>query len=260
MTSQTLIKTQQLSIGYHSKGRTWMINLPDFEIKTSQLIGILGANGAGKSTLLKTLSGQINTLKGDVLYDHKNLKLLNNEARAQLFSVVLTERLPNSQLTVEQLVSMGRYPYVNWQAKLTQADEALVQQVIEQLDLSTLTHHRISELSDGQLQRVMIARCLAQQTPLIFLDEPTSHLDLVYKIKIFRLMKSLVKNHQKTVIFSSHELNLCLQFCDQMMVFTPKEFYFDRVEHLKTQKVFDALFADDAVRFDEKDNLFKLIE
>ncbi len=166
-------------------------------------------------------------------------------------SLVLTERLPESQLTVYELIALGRQPYTNWIDKLSPKDIAKVETAIQQTEIEHLKNNRFYELSDGQLQRVLIARALAQDTEIIILDEPTAHLDMHHTIKIFSLLKRLVAETQKTVIISSHEINLSIQLADEIILLTENTFHAGTPAELIAANAFDTLFPKELVNFNK---------
>ena len=166
--------------------------------------------------------------------------------------MVLTERLPESQLTVFELVALGRQPYTNWIDKISETDLEKIDWAITQTEIAHLKDKFFYELSDGQLQRVLIARALAQDTDLIILDEPTTHLDLHHTIKIFSLLKKLVNETSKTIILSSHQVNLSIQFADEIVLFTDTKICTGTPTELINSNAFDDLFPKDIVTFNKE--------
>lgn len=248
-----ILKTENLSIGYQSKKAqnivTSNINL---SIEKGKLIAVLGKNGIGKSTLLRTISKVQNPLKGDIFINQKNIEIISNATLSTLLSLVLTERLPESQLTVFELVALGRQPYTNWIGKLSTLDIEKIKWAIAQTEIEHLKDKFFYELSDGQLQRVLIARALAQDTDIIILDEPTAHLDLNHTIRIFSLLKKLVNETSKTIILSSHEINLCIQFSDEIILFTNTDIHTGTPNQLINKNCFDDLFPQNTVNFNKE--------
>jgi len=221
----------------------------DLSIEKGKLVTVLGKNGIGKSTLLRTIAKVQEPLNGAVLINNKNLKSYSHQELATSLSMVLTERLPESQLTVFELVALGRQPYTNWIDKLSDTDLEKINWVIEETEIQHLKDKRFYELSDGQLQRVLIARALAQDTEIIILDEPTAHLDLHHTIKIFSLLKNLTEKTSKTIIMSSHEVNLSIKFTDEIILFTDTEIYTGSPSELIDNNSFDNLFPKEIVNF-----------
>ncbi|MGK0329729.1 MAG: iron complex transport system ATP-binding protein [Polaribacter sp.] len=253
MSENIVLKTENLTIGYQSKkAQTIVASNIDIAIEKGKLITILGKNGIGKSTLLRTISKVQEPLNGSVFINKKNIKNYTNKELSSALSLVLTERLPESQITVFELVALGRQPYTNWIDKLSDLDLEKIYWAIEQTEIQHLKEKFFYELSDGQLQRVLIARALAQDTDIIILDEPTAHLDLHHTIKIFSLLKKLVDETSKTILMSSHEVNLCIQFANEIILFTDDKVHIGTPDQLIKQDAFDDLFPKDIVKFNRK--------
>lgn len=245
-----VLKTENLSIGYQSKkAQNIVASDINLSIEKGQLVTVLGKNGIGKSTLLRTISKIQKPLKGSVFIDNKNLDKQSNKELATSLSLVLTERLPESQTTVFEIVALGRQPYTNWVDKLSNIDLEKINWAIELTEIHHLKNNYFYELSDGQLQRVLIARALAQDTDIIILDEPTAHLDLHHTIKIFSLLKNLVTDTSKTIIMSSHEVNLSIKFADSIILFTDDKLFTGKPSELINENAFDNLFPKEIVNF-----------
>jgi iron complex transport system ATP-binding protein len=254
-----ILKTDQLFIGYTSKKKQNIIasNI-NISIKKGQLIGLIGANGIGKSTLIRTLSNVQNPLKGDIFINNKTMNKYNGLELAKVMSLVLTENVSSKNLSVFELVALGRQPYTNWVGSLSENDIEKVNQALEYTNISNLKDSTCFELSDGQLQKVMLARALAQDTELIILDEPTTHLDMYHKAYILKLLQKLTQETGKTIIFSSHEIDLAIQLCDTVLVMTDDGVISDQPSNLIAKGVFNSLFPKDLIAFDEKSGSFKV--
>ena len=254
-----ILKTNDLSIGYASKKeRTLVASNINIELQKGELVGLVGVNGVGKSTLLRTLTNVQNALSGDILIHDKNIKHYAALDLAKVLSLVLTEQFMSKNLSVFELVALGRQPYTNWVGNLSEKDLTIVNTALTQTNISNIKHKRCFELSDGQLQKVMIARALAQDTDLIILDEPTTHLDIYHKVYTLKLLQKLAKETHKTILFSSHEIDLAIQLCDKLIVMTPQHVVFDMPCNLILDGTFKSLFPADLIVFDEKTGSFRV--
>ncbi|MBG49547.1 MAG: ABC transporter ATP-binding protein [Pseudozobellia sp.] len=249
------IEAKALSIGY--KGVPIVSDI-DFSLNTGDFTSIIGINGVGKSTLLRTLAHMQNHISGSVLVDGLEIGSYNSLDLATKMSVVLTEPLASKNLSVLELVMLGRQPYTNWIGTLTEDDKIQVKNAIVNLDLESIQHKKCYELSDGQLQRVMIARALAQDTSIILLDEPTTHLDLFHKVRILKLLKEIAKNTQKTIIYTTHEIDMAIQLCDKMILLDGQNNPFGQPCELIENKSFENIFPKDTVLFDPETGTFKI--
>jgi len=254
-----IIKIDNLSIGYSSKKKTITIasNL-NIQLQTGNMVCLLGKNGIGKSTLLRTLTKVQPALNGDILIRGKSLNNYNNLELAKVMSLVLTEPISSKNLSVFELVALGRQPYTNWIGNLATADLEAVKKAIQLTNIEDLQHKKCFELSDGQLQKVMITRALAQDTPIIILDEPTTHLDMYHKAYLLKLLKQLTVDTGKTILFSSHEIDLAIQLCDSMIVMTKDQVVSDQPCNLISKGIFESLFPKDLIVFDEKTGSFRV--
>ena len=257
MKKETIISTHDLSIGYKTKRETIVIakNL-NLELTSGKLITLVGANGIGKSTLLRTLTGIQKPIDGEVLLHKKNLKSYETLELAQNLSLVLTEKLPPSNLTVFELIALGRQPYTNWLGKLSDEDISIVKSVMKLTQIENLAEKKYFEISDGQLQKVMIARALAQETSIIILDEPTTHLDLFHKVSVFKLLKKLSQETNKCILFSTHDIDLAIQLSDEMIVMTEENIVQDQPCNLISKGIFNSLFKDETITFDSEKGKF----
>ena len=255
--NKIILSTSNLSIGYQSKKEKNIIaeNL-NLTFEQGKLISLVGGNGIGKSTLLRTITGIQKPLAGTVMLKEKEINNYESLALAQNLSLVLTEKLPPSNLSVFELIALGRQPYTNWVGKLTAEDLEKINQAIKLTHVEHLIDKKHHEISDGQLQIVLIARALAQDTPLIILDEPTTHLDLFHKVSVFKLLKKLSQETNKCILFSTHDIDLAIQLSDEMIVMTESSVEQDQPCNLITKGVFNTLFKDSSITFDGEKGKF----
>ena len=252
-----ILSTSNLSIGYQSKkGNNVIASDLNLTFESGKLIALVGGNGIGKSTLLRTLTGIQKPLSGTVTLNGKEIHHLEPLTFAQNLSLVLTEKLPPSNLTVFELIALGRQPYTNWLGKLSVDDLEKINQAIALAHIEHLVDKKHHEISDGQLQIVLIARALAQDTPLIILDEPTTHLDLFHKVSVFKLLKKLSQETNKCILFSTHDIDLAIQLSDEMIVMTEKIVVQDQPCNLITKGIFNTLFKDACIIFDGEKGKF----
>ncbi|TAF34983.1 MAG: ABC transporter ATP-binding protein [Cytophagales bacterium] len=209
----TLLEAEALSVGY--KVQEPILSQINFRLKVGSFVGLFGANGTGKSTLLRTLGGFLPVLSGKLQLEQKKLKDYSNQEKARKIALVFTERIQPPYLTVYEAIKMGRMPYTSWTHSLSLADEKAIQKAIERCNVAHLTHKELANLSDGEYQKVMIARALAQDCPLMLLDEPTAFLDIQHKKNVFKLLANIVKETPTAVVLSTHDLTFCMNYCNQ---------------------------------------------
>jgi iron complex transport system ATP-binding protein len=222
-----------LSIGYKTKqGVRTVASGIDATIRRGELTCLLGENGVGKSTLLRTLSAFQPSLAGTVVINGRALEDYSDQELAKTIGVVLTEKPDVGLMTAYDLVALGRSPYTGFWGRLDDEDHAAVRQAIGQVGIDALSQRQVATLSDGERQKVMIAKALAQETPVIFLDEPTAFLDYPSKVDVLLLLKRISRQSQKTIFLSTHDLELALQVADMVWLMdrrdglltgTPKE-------------------------------------
>ena len=257
MTNDIILRTCNLTIGYSSKNSSIVIAKDlNINLKKGKLTALIGANGIGKSTLLRTITGIQKPLSGTVSLNQKNIHEIDSLTLAQNLSLVLTEKLPPSNLTVFELVALGRQPYTNWIGKLTTEDYAKVNEALLLTQITHLAAKKHFEISDGQLQKVLVARALAQDTPLIILDEPTTHLDLLHKVALFKLLKKLTQETQKCILFSTHDIDMAIQLSDEMIIMTPEKVEQDEPCNFISKGSFNTLFQDEHISFDSEKGKF----
>ena len=236
------ISTNNLTIGYqNTRGGEPTIIQRDlsFSLHAGEMVCMLGPNGCGKSTLLRTLAG----LQDDVQCTKDNVRCTKDK-----IALVLTERLSMENTTVHDVVALGRYPYTSFLDGLSQEDEQIITNSLEQVGIDAEAMHTFYNAhSDGEKQRILIAKALAQQTPIIFLDEPTAHLDLPHRILILRLLRRLAHEQGKTILISTHELELALSLSDRILLMYPKGkgVKLDTAENLRAEDAFTEAFGMD---------------
>lgn len=252
MKEETIIlSANEIGIGYRNgKDVTAVAENVSVQLKKGSLTALIGANGIGKSTLLRTLTGIQKPLQGEVMLNGKNIISYSSKALAQKLSIVLTEALPPSNLSVFELTALGRQPYTNWLGILAEEDIAKANEALQMVQLEHLADKKHYEISDGQLQKVLIARALAQDTPLIVLDEPTTHLDLLHKVSLLKLLKQLTEKTGKSILYSTHDLDLALQLSDEVIVMTSEDVIQNTPALLREMDIFNRLFTDKNIYFD----------
>ena len=210
-----MIELQHLTVGYGEKAVLTDITQT---LAAGQMVSLLGANGAGKSTLLRTLAGFQPPLAGKVLIDGRNLHSLSPAERSKAVSVVLTERVEVPYMKVEDLVGMGRSPYTGFFGRLDKEDRAIVAEAIGMVGIAHLAQRTVDTLSDGERQKALLAKALAQQTPIILLDEPTAFLDFHAKVGTLRLLLRLAHETNKTIFLSLHDVEMAIQLSDALWI------------------------------------------
>jgi iron complex transport system ATP-binding protein len=209
------IRTFGLSVGYtHPESKNTLLENLDLELKPGELICFMGPNGVGKSTLIRTLAGLQKPLSGNIEYNGATPKTSAHQDLPKHTAVVLTDRISATSMTVYEVLAFGRYPYLGWDITLGNTDKTIIDQCLEHVRITHLKEKKLYELSDGQLQMVMIARAVVQDTPTILLDEPTAHLDLNNRLEIMNLLRKLAHEMNKAILVATHELDLALQTAD----------------------------------------------
>lgn len=209
------ITLSHLSVGY--KVGHAVVSDINLTLQSGKLASLIGANGVGKSTLLKTLTGFLPKLEGSLLLDGKDISEFSQRALARQISIVLTQKPDVQNLTIEEIVGLGRSPYTGFFGKLHANDQQIVDESITAVGIEKLKNRMIQTLSDGERQKVMIAKALAQQTPVIFLDEPTAFLDFSSKVETFQLLQRMAHEMGKLVLLSTHDLELAVRFSDTLL-------------------------------------------
>ncbi|WP_207531681.1 ABC transporter ATP-binding protein [Desertivirga arenae] len=258
----TLLNIDGLTIGYRNGSKKVKVAGPlNIAMKAGELVCLLGPNGAGKSTLIRTIAGLQDPFEGTVKIDGKLLSDLKPMEIATKLSVVLTDSVRSSNLDVYSLISLGRNPYSGWLGRLGRKDREVIQNAISATHLENFLDRKMGQLSDGESQKVMLARALAQDTPLIILDEPTAHLDLPSRIEMMRLLHRLAKETNKAILVSTHELDLALQVADKIWLLK-KDGNVDAglPEDLVLNEVFEKAFEKNGILFDRESGTFSIHE
>lgn len=209
------IQLHDLSTGYRSRREEKVISQHlELTITPGEVVMLMGPNGSGKSTLMHTMAGLLTPLSGEVIISGKPLSSLKMKELARLLSLVLTERIPAGNMSISDIVAVGRYPYTGFRGNLRPEDKVVIREALTACHLDGMQERLYSTLSDGEKQRVMIARALAQETPLILLDEPTAHLDLPSRLEVTTMLRTLARSLGKSILISTHELDLALGWAD----------------------------------------------
>lgn len=215
-----MLKIDSLTVAYGSK---IVLQNISFEVQPGKILALIGPNGAGKTTLIRAISGVVSVTSGRVSVDGDDLTRLSTGQRAKIMAVVPQARQLGGAFSVEQAVMLGRTPYLNWLGQEGEADRAAVRLALQQTRLETFAHRQIAKLSGGEQQRVLLARALAQSTPVLLLDEPTNHLDLQHQTIFLSLIKKLTNEKQLTVIMAMHDLNLVSFLADRVALLVDGE-------------------------------------
>ena len=260
MQKKETIRVIGLETGYRDKKKTTVITKDiNASLYAGELTCLLGPNGAGKSTLLKTLTAFIPPIAGEVLIDGRELNQYSDADLSRVIGVVLTEKLNINNMSVEELTRMGRSPYTCFWGHMTSHDKMIVDEAIDLVGLDHLRQRMVQTLSDGERQKVMIAKALAQETPVIFLDEPTAFLDYPSKVEIMQLLQRLAREKEKTVFLSTHDLELALQIADKVWhIDKPHGVTTGIPEDLSLNGDMSKYFHREGISFDLDTGLFKI--
>ena len=252
MEKKVVIQGKNLSIGYRTGKQEKIVHQHlDFELRAGELTCLLGANGAGKSTLLRTLSASQPSLGGELTLLGKPLKDYTEKERSRTIGVVLTDKTFAGGLSVYELVALGRQPHTGFFGRLTKEDKRIVQEAMENVGIAHKSRNYTAELSDGERQKVMIAKALVQECPLILLDEPTAFLDVVSRIEIMHLLHRLAIEQEKAILLSTHDIEQALVLSDKLWLLTKSEgLQCGMTEDIILNHRMDSLFPHKNIRFD----------
>ncbi len=246
-----MLHLRDLYIGYNEEqNRHIVAETLNASLPRGVLTCLIGANGVGKSTLMRTLAGFQPALRGDVCIDGKPISGYTSKELSERVGVVLTEKNLPADLTIEEVVGLGRTPYTNFWGTLTLADRTIVDEAISLVGLDSLRKRKIHQVSDGERQKAMIAKALAQQTPVIFLDEPTAFLDYPSKISMMQLLRRLAHEQDKLVLLSTHDLEIAFQTADHLWLLQHSGLYTGTLSELSERGVISAFLESDELHYD----------
>lgn len=249
------IELNNLTVGYEQPGGNPLEILSgiNFAAAPGEMVALIGSNGIGKSTILRTLVGFQKYFSGSVKINGKEFHKVGTKEIARIMSFVSTENIRVANMSVFDLVAFGRFPYTNWIGKLTDSDRLKVSEAIKKVGLQGFESRQIMQVSDGERQRAMIARAVAQDTPVIMLDEPTAFLDVSNKYEIFHLLQTLAKERGKTIVLSTHDLNIALREVDKLWIVTDSGNFQGAPEDAVLNGWLDKLFKNENIGFDMQD-------
>ncbi len=258
--SQPVLSTTDLAVGYHvaRKPAVTVVDHITVDLLAGELVCLIGPNGAGKSTLMRTLAGMQAPLAGNVHLMGDDITNLNPRELARRLSIVLTERIDVGVLSAYTLVALGRYPYTGWMGDLRPEDEQVVQDAILAVGAAELAHRNVGELSDGERQKIMIARALAQEPAVMLLDEPTAYLDLPRRAELMTMLRRLARESSRAILLSTHDLDLALRNADRIWLL-PKggHLLVGAPEDLVLSGAFETAFKSEGVQFDAYSGSFR---
>lgn len=250
-----MIELRNITLGYSQRT---LIKDATTRFERGTMVALLGRNGTGKSTLLRTIARLIDAQQGEIAINGTPLADMSQTELARLVAFVTTERIDVEALTAYDLVAIGRSPYTGWMGRLTDADRAAIERAMDIAGVRHMAERRVSTMSDGECQRVMIARALAQDTPIILLDEPTAFLDLPNRYELCTLLSRLAHEEERCVIFSTHELDIALSLADSIaLVDSPRLVHLPTAEMITSGNI-ERLFDSEYVSFDAENQSIRL--
>lgn len=259
---EKIIELARTSVGYKGKAKSDKVVKSDISVYAlkGELVAIIGENGVGKSTLLRTIAGFQPPISGDIRICGKPISRYREKDLALLMSFVSTEIIRVSNLSVFDLVSLGRYPHTNWFGKLLEEDMNMIEEAISSVGLRGYENRMVNHLSDGERQKVMIARTLAQNTDIIVLDEPTAFLDLSNKYEIVHILHRLASDKGKTILFSTHDLTTAIAESDRLWLMLHESVEQGAPEDLILNGNFNAIFQNKNIYFDQEKGDFRILK
>ena len=241
-----MIRFQSLSLGYGSR---ILIDSLSATVKRGELTALVGRNGTGKSTLLRAITGLGERKGGDILLGDKSIDSLSTAELATMVAFVTTDKVRIANLRCRDVVALGRAPYTNWIGRMQEQDEEIVMRSMELVGMSDYADKTMDRMSDGECQRIMIARALAQQTPIILLDEPTAFLDMPNRYELCSLLSRLAHDEHKCIVFSTHELDIALELCDAVALIAPPQVHILPTDEMIQSGHIERLFSSDIISF-----------
>ncbi len=254
---EKILELKSLSVGYSARGRYAEI-MGDISVSASrgEMIAVIGANGVGKSTLLRSIIRLQAPLKGEIAIKGKNISDYSQSELASYFSFVSASASVSGNLTVNELVALGRFPHTNWIGRVKDLDREKIDFSISSVGLTRFINRKLSEMSDGERQRAMIARALAQDTQFIVLDEPTAYLDLPNKYELIALLREIVEREGKTVIYTTHDLHIAIGESDKIWLLGKNDLFEGSPEDLMREGRFAQLFHESKLEFADESGLY----
>ncbi len=244
-----MLEIRGLSVGYPPAGA--LLEDLDLTVERNEMVALIGRNGAGKSTLLRTLLGLHSPLSGDPALSGKAVSEYDPRSRARMVSFVTSQATGLASLSATELVSLGRIPHTGWGGRLGPGDRKKIREALRSVGMESFADRKVEQLSDGERQRVMIARALAQDTPLMVLDEPTAFLDIPHTFELI-LSLSRFRDSGKSILFSTHDLEMAITFADKIWLIDRPRVYEGAPEDLGRSGLFHTLFRMDRAEFDEE--------
>ncbi len=242
-----MIELRDFSIGYGGRKLLAEVNAA---IEGGRLTALIGRNGSGKSTLLRAVAGLNPHYEGSIIVAEHNIRDMRPQELSKTIAFVNTERTRIANLRCEDVVAIGRAPYTNWIGRMQEIDREIVAKALASVGMAEYARRTMDTMSDGECQRIMIARALAQDTPVILLDEPTSFLDMPNRYELVALLRRLAHDEGKCVLFSTHELDIAMLLCDSIALFDTPRLVCLPTDEMRTGGYIDRLFQNDTIRFD----------
>lgn len=242
-----MIRLHDFTIGY---GEHTLLHEANATIPKGTLTALIGRNGTGKSTLMRAIAGLNRRYAGEILLDGRDISDMRADEMAKTLAFVTTERMRIANLRCEDVVAVGRAPYTNWIGRMQKADTEIVMRSLASVGMEAYANRTMDRMSDGECQRIMIARALAQDTPIILLDEPTSFLDMPNRYELCTLLARLAHDEGKCILFSTHELDIALSLADSIALIDPPQLLCQTTDDMRRSGCIERLFRNDCVAFD----------